>query len=267
LARPRSSARAANREARDSRGGASSFRRRVLRGDAGSPEPQRARVRPSRPSLRESSGLSARRSRRGCDRNPASARSGCRPCRAGGRAGGSTAVRGAWYKGRMPGMKRGWKMEDRGGSAENPYSSNSFGAPSRLAATRSGARLLRKQRHAPLRVAAKQAGFILHLRSSCLIFAVVLVSATCVRAGWLDPQWQYRRAIDVAWSADAAEGGELAVAEFNSDGHCAADGPDVRVALEQGHVVPSHVLMSGPGDRIRVVFQLEKGQKRYYAYF
>lgn len=108
---------------------------------------------------------------------------------------------------------------------------------------------------------------IFHLPSSCLILATLLFIAAPARGAWFDPQWRYRRPIEVTWSADSAEGGELAVVDFNSAGHCAPDATDVRVALEQGHLVPSHVLMSGPGDGVRVVFQLEKGQKRYYAYF
>lgn len=64
-----------------------------------------------------------------------------------------------------------------------------------------------------------------------------------------------------------ASGDELALVDFFSDGHTLANGSDVRVATEDNRLVASHVLMAGPGDRVRVVFALVKPVKRYYLYF
>jgi len=92
-------------------------------------------------------------------------------------------------------------------------------------------------------------------------------SASNARAAWLDAAWPYRRPIDVTWDADHAGGYELATAEFYSDGHTLRDARDIRVATYDGKPVASHLLMNGPGDRIRLVFSLQKGIKKYAVYF
>jgi PKD repeat protein len=100
-----------------------------------------------------------------------------------------------------------------------------------------------------------------------LLFGVLcLLSATPARA-WVDAAWPYRRPVDVAWDPTMASGEELALVDFYSAGHCLPDASDVRVATEDNRFVSSHVLMAGPGDRVRVVFTLAKTATRYYVYF
>ncbi|MFP4054853.1 MAG: PA14 domain-containing protein, partial [Phycisphaerae bacterium] len=45
------------------------------------------------------------------------------------------------------------------------------------------------------------------------------------------------------------------------------DGSDVRVATGDGREVSSRVLMTGPGDKLRVAFAIRPGIKQYYVYF
>jgi PKD repeat protein len=101
---------------------------------------------------------------------------------------------------------------------------------------------------------------------SVLIF-VISVAAPQTRAAWFDAAWQYRRPIDVTWDAEHASGDELATLEFYSNGHALPNADDVRVATDDGNLVPSHILMNGPGDRIRVLFSLQKNIKKYAVYF
>src|ERR1019366_2177714 len=93
------------------------------------------------------------------------------------------------------------------------------------------------------------------------------ITAPNARAAWFDSAWPYRRPIDVTWDADHAGGEELATAEFYSDGHTLPDAGDIRVATDDGKLVASHILMNGPGDRVRLVFSLQKGIKKYAVYF
>lgn len=79
--------------------------------------------------------------------------------------------------------------------------------------------------------------------------------------------WPFRRAIDVVWEAEKGSGDELAEAVFYTAGHHNPDGGDLRIATAEGKPVASRVLMVGPGDRVRVVFSLAHGQRKYYVYF
>lgn len=103
-----------------------------------------------------------------------------------------------------------------------------------------------------------------HSLSVCLL--LIIGCANC-RADWFDNHWQFRRMIDVNWDADHASGRDLAMVEFYTAGHAAADGSDIRVAREDGRLVASHVLRGGLGDRVSVVFALAAGQTRYAVYF
>jgi hypothetical protein len=98
-------------------------------------------------------------------------------------------------------------------------------------------------------------------------FVWLMVSASTARAAWMDAAWLYRRPIEVTWDADHASGNELATAEFYCDGHALPNAEDIRVATDDGKVVASHILMNGPGDRVRLVFSLQKGIKKYAVYF
>ncbi|MGA2233246.1 MAG: PKD domain-containing protein [Tepidisphaeraceae bacterium] len=86
------------------------------------------------------------------------------------------------------------------------------------------------------------------------------------RADWFDSHWQFRRPLQLVSDADHT-GSDLAMAEFYTAGHAAPDGRDVRVSLPDGRLVASHVLMAGPGDRVRIVFAITPGQNLYEVYF
>lgn len=105
------------------------------------------------------------------------------------------------------------------------------------------------------------------LASWRFVFLCCHASAFDVSAAWFDGAWPFRREVNVTWEADKAQGHELALAEVYTAGHHKEDGSDVRVAAEDGRQMASRVLGVGPGDQVRVVFALAKGQRRYYVYF
>jgi len=98
-----------------------------------------------------------------------------------------------------------------------------------------------------------------------LLFALLLASP--VFANWADNTWPYRRALDVDWPANRAPQEDLATADVFTAGHHAPSGENIRVATEEGKYLPCHVLMIGPGDRMRIVFSPLAGVRRYYVYF
>ena len=99
------------------------------------------------------------------------------------------------------------------------------------------------------------------------LLLALMLAPSAASAAWFDNAWPYRRALEVIWDAERAGGAELAMAEFYTAGHHKPNGDDIRVAADDGALVPSRVLMVGPGDRVRVVFALRKGQRKYFAYF
>ncbi len=95
----------------------------------------------------------------------------------------------------------------------------------------------------------------------------ILISASMAHAAWFDNAWSFRRSVDVAWNAEKGNGDELAMVEFHTAGHHAPGGEDIRVATENGRLVPSRVLMVGPGDHVRVIFTPAKNVRKYFVYF
>jgi PKD repeat protein len=104
-------------------------------------------------------------------------------------------------------------------------------------------------------------------RRGCILLLFFLLPAKSASAGWVDEGWTYRRPVEAAWESGKATGGELAVAEFYTAGHHLPNGADVRVASGEGREIASRVLQVGPGDQVRVVFELQKKQKNYWVYF
>jgi hypothetical protein len=98
-----------------------------------------------------------------------------------------------------------------------------------------------------------------------LLFLAVLSHPTY--AAWADGAWPFRREITVAWDPEKATGEDLAVADFYTDGLHETSGENIRVTNEAGNFLPCRVLMLGPGDRMRILFQLTRGGKKYYVYF
>jgi len=98
-----------------------------------------------------------------------------------------------------------------------------------------------------------------------LLFAVSIPSIC--QAEWFDSNWTCRRALPVMWDDENASGNDLGSCLFYTDGHALPNGEDVRVTTAGGKLCASHVLMVGPGDRIRVVFAMVKGERNYDIYF
>jgi hypothetical protein len=101
------------------------------------------------------------------------------------------------------------------------------------------------------------------------VFVALALSliTTTARAGWYDNNWTCRRAITLSPDDDKFPAGALATVELYTDGHALPDFSDLRITTEDGHLVPSHVLQAGPGDRVRAVFQVDKSEHNYFAYF
>ncbi len=87
------------------------------------------------------------------------------------------------------------------------------------------------------------------------------------QAEWFDSNWTCRRSIQIIWDDQNATGRDLASCLFYTNGHALPNGEDVRVTTQSGKLCASHVLMTGPGDRIRVVFSMQKGVRDYDIYF
>ena len=106
------------------------------------------------------------------------------------------------------------------------------------------------------------------LQNKWLLAAILFgLTASQCKAAWFDAAWQYRRAIQITWDDQHPNGEDLASCVFYTDGHALPNGEDIRVATEGGKLVASHVLMVGPGDRMRVVFSMQKNVRTYEIYF
>ena len=77
----------------------------------------------------------------------------------------------------------------------------------------------------------------------------------------------YKRSLDVVWDAENAKGHELAYAEFFTAGHHQEDGSDIRLTDSAGKPVAFRVLMIGPGDAARVLFSLQKNERKYAVFW
>ena len=87
-----------------------------------------------------------------------------------------------------------------------------------------------------------------------------------VHAAWFDAAWKYRRSCEAIWDAEHGSGDQLCFATFYSAGHVKPNGDDIRVATEEGKLVPSRVI-DITADRVRVVFQTPKNEKKFFIYF
>ena len=105
------------------------------------------------------------------------------------------------------------------------------------------------------------------LRMAILLAMVIGADTARAQGTWAEPAWPLRRAVDVEWDAKKMTGEEVAEVEFWTAGQHASSGENVRVASEQGKLVPAKVLMAGPGDRMRVLFAPARGVKRHFVYW
>ncbi len=105
------------------------------------------------------------------------------------------------------------------------------------------------------------------LRADILIAACLLALVCAPAHAWLRPEWPYRRAINIPadYKPSRLAGDDVAVATLPTGGLSAPDGSDIRVTTFDGTQVSSRVLMTGPGDTVKIAFALRGGGK-YYAY-
>lgn len=103
------------------------------------------------------------------------------------------------------------------------------------------------------------------------IVAIVLAAAAPVSAqqGWWNYNWRYRRAVTVSDTPEKSNlpGGEIGVVTMPTGGLMEADGRDIRITTATGTLLPHQVLMTGPGDNVRVAFALRPPVKKYFVYF
>jgi tetratricopeptide (TPR) repeat protein len=100
--------------------------------------------------------------------------------------------------------------------------------------------------------------------------AAVLLTVTAASAAqpWWNTKWKHRRAVTVENPKPTLlDGEDLAVATVYTGGKARKDGADIRVTTAQRRVVPSRVLMTGPGDRAVVAFAIRPKVTKYYVYF
>lgn len=106
------------------------------------------------------------------------------------------------------------------------------------------------------------------LRGHLFLLTILLIS-TPAHAAWFDAAWPFRRALEVKWDVARATGEDVAWVDVFTAGHLVddKDARDVRVATDDGKVVPSRVLFTGPGDVVRVAFAMPAGETKFFAYF
>ncbi len=104
-----------------------------------------------------------------------------------------------------------------------------------------------------------------------VFIAAVAATAAPVFAqeGWWNYNWQYRRGVTVSDipPKNNLPGDEVGVVTMPTGGFTSADGRDIRVTTATGTLLPHRVLMTGPGDSVRVAFALRPPIKKYFVYF
>lgn len=104
-----------------------------------------------------------------------------------------------------------------------------------------------------------------------LLFVVALLlgvgrPASAQAGGWWKSYWKARRRVKASVPAGVEADEPVAVATFLTHGRLKPDGSDIRV-IARGREVPSRVLNVGPGDEVRIAFQLLVGVESYQIYY
>jgi len=103
--------------------------------------------------------------------------------------------------------------------------------------------------------------------AAILAAAAAVAPAAADQAVWLRPEWTARRVCDVTVKPSGQPGAEVGAVTFYSGGLLKPDGSDVRVAVKGTRLVPHRVLQIGPGDRVRVAFEIAANESRYFVYY
>lgn len=104
----------------------------------------------------------------------------------------------------------------------------------------------------------------------CIIVAAVAaaVPASPARGQWWRSAWKARRIVAVENPKPTGlPGDDVAVVTMPTAGLTRPDGRDIRVVTPRGKLTPHRVLMTGPGDVIRIAFALRPGVTNYHIYF
>ncbi|HUS47096.1 MAG TPA: tetratricopeptide repeat protein [Phycisphaerae bacterium] len=103
----------------------------------------------------------------------------------------------------------------------------------------------------------------------CILAAATAVAAFARPAdAWWKPAWKFRRAVTVpGFEPSKLPGDDVGVVTMPTAGKIKRDGSDIRVATPDDREVPCRVLMTGPGDQVRVAFALRPKVTKYYVYF
>jgi len=99
------------------------------------------------------------------------------------------------------------------------------------------------------------------------VCALVPSAGRADQAPWFDPAWTVRRVVDAAARPAGQKGVEVAVATFYTGGLARPGGADVRVAVQGRRLIKHRVLQAGPGDLMRVAFEVLPSLDRYYVYY
>jgi len=101
-----------------------------------------------------------------------------------------------------------------------------------------------------------------------VLLGVTAATSVATGAGWWNRKYSYRQEVKFEpFQRSGLPGSEVGVVTLFTGGKSAPDGSDVRVATAKGKEVPSLVLMTGPGDRLRVAFRVRSDIRTYYVYF
>lgn len=87
-------------------------------------------------------------------------------------------------------------------------------------------------------------------------------------AGWWRREWPFRRGVTIPETKPThLDGDDVAVFTMPTGGHIKPDGGDIRVIASGGRLMPSRVLMTGPGDTVRIAFAIRSGVRKYHVYY
>jgi hypothetical protein len=86
-------------------------------------------------------------------------------------------------------------------------------------------------------------------------------------SAWSEPSAPFRRSIQVALDPRQINGDETALAMFLAPGLAAKDASDLRVAADNGVLVPATIIRGGRDDRVVLIFNPTKGNATYHAYW
>ena len=103
-----------------------------------------------------------------------------------------------------------------------------------------------------------------HGKQPTLLLCILVLASPSL--AW-EVGYPFRRAVDVEFPAERSPGDELALVDIYTAGHHQPAREIVRATTDDGKLTPSRLLMTGPGDKIRLAFAPKPPVKRYYVYF